>query len=189
LAALPKNANKLGALEPPWGFVVQKVLISPTQILLLRLKLLRHFNRQQAMQNLTSTERKLQESVATARKATVFIVDDEPMVGEVVSALLTMEGLNTRLFTSPLDALEAFEAAETKPELLITDFQMLPFDGMDLMLRCRQSHPNLRTILYSGNLEFDALQLHEAKVDAVLNKPFLPKELIQKVQALMPRQA
>jgi CheY-like chemotaxis protein len=139
------------------------------------------------MQNLVSTDRKTLESVPTARKATVFIVDDEPMVGEVVSALLTMEGLNTRLFTSPLDALEAFEAAETKPELLITDFMMQPFDGMHLMMRCRESHPNLRTILYSGNLEFDLLDAHETKADAVLAKPFLPKELIQKVQSLVPR--
>src|SRR6476659_5436717 len=122
------------------------------------------------MENLATTDRQPREAIATARSApaTVFIVDDEPMVGEVVSALLTMEGLNTRLFTSPLDALEAFEAAETKPELLITDFMMQPFDGMHLMERCRQAHPALRTILYSGNLEIDATQLHESKVDAVL---------------------
>jgi two-component system cell cycle sensor histidine kinase/response regulator CckA len=139
------------------------------------------------MQNLASTEQKPVTSVPTARKATVFIVDDEPMVGEVVSALLSMEGLNTRLFTSPLDALEAFEAAETKPELLITDFMMQPFDGMHLMVRCRESHPNLRTILYSGNLELDAMLIQQAKVDAVLSKPFLPRELIQKVHALVAR--
>ena len=137
------------------------------------------------MQNTASTESKQVERIATARKATVFIVDDEPMVGEVVSALLSMEGLNTRLFTSPLDALEAFEAAETKPELLITDFMMQPFDGMHLMVRCRESHPNLRTILYSGNLELDAMLIQQAKVDAVLSKPFLPRELIQKVHALV----
>ena len=139
------------------------------------------------MQNVASTESKQAHSVPTARKATVFIVDDEPMVGEVVSALLTMEGLNTRLFTSPLDALEAFEAAEAKPDLLITDFNMQPFDGMDLMVRCRQSHPHLRTILYSGNVDMDAVQMHNAQVDAILSKPFLPKELIQQVHALVAR--
>src|SRR3954470_19451545 len=139
------------------------------------------------MQNIASSETQRTESVATARKATVFIVDDEPMVGEVVSALLAMEGLNTRLFTSPLDALEAFESAEAKPDLLITDFMMQPFDGMDLMTRCRQSHPNLRTILYSGNFELESLQQHDVQPDPILNKPFLPKELIQKVHALVAR--
>ena len=122
------------------------------------------------MQNLASTQRKPVDSAAPmARKATVFIVDDEPMVGEVVSALLTMEGLNTRLFTSPLDALEAFEAAEEKPELLITDFLMQPFDGVQLMTRCLQTHPNLRTILYSGNSGADTEILHKTRADAYLS--------------------
>jgi DNA-binding NtrC family response regulator len=139
------------------------------------------------MNNLASTQQKPLESVAMVRKATVFIVDDEPMVGEVVSALLSLEGLNTRLFTSPLDALEAFEAAEPKPELLITDFAMQPFDGIQLMARCLQTHPALRTILYSGNTGLDTEIIHKTKADAYLNKPFLPKELIQKVHALVAR--
>lgn len=169
---------------------MHKVSISPTQNLLLRLIGLRELHHRQEMQNLASKELNRPESaptVATARKATVFIVDDEPMVGEVVSALLTMEGLNTRLFTSPLDALEAFEASVEKPDLLITDFLMQPFDGMNLLARCRQSHPTLRTILYSGNVDFEALHLHDVQPDTILNKPFLPKELIQKVQALVAR--
>ena len=140
------------------------------------------------MDNLVSTEHQHVQSAPTTRRATVFIVDDEPMVGEVVSALLSMEGLNTRLFTSPLDALEAFESAEEKPELLITDFLMQPFDGMHLMERCRQTHPTLRTILYSGNSDWNVNELHETKADAFLSKPFLPKELISKVQALVQMQ-
>ena len=162
------------------------MLISPTQILLLRLTRVRHFL-PGAMHNLASTERKTAESAPIARKATVFIVDDEPMVGEVVSALLTMEGLNTRLFTSPLDALEAFEAAAEKPELLITDFAMQPFDGVQLMARCLQAHPTLRTILYSGNSGLDTEIVHKTRADVYLSKPFLPKELISKVQALLAR--
>ena len=138
------------------------------------------------MQDLASKEQHVQ-SAPTVRKATVFIVDDEPMVGEVVSALLSMEGLNTRLFTSPLDALEAFEDAAEKPDLLITDFAMQPFDGIQLMARCLQTHPNLRTILYSGNTGMDTEFVHKTKADAYLNKPFLPKELIAKVQALVAR--
>ena len=38
-----------------------------------------------------------------------------------------------------------------------------------------------------GNTDFDAIQLHAAKADAILSKPFLPKELIQKVHSLVAR--
>jgi DNA-binding response OmpR family regulator len=122
-----------------------------------------------------------------SRAATIFIVDDEPMVGEVVSVVLGIEGFNTRLFTSPLDALEAFESAERKPDLLISDFAMQPFDGLDLIVRCRQIVPNLRTLLYSGNSDAHEIQQHGVRADDFLNKPFLPKELIQKVRALVQR--
>jgi DNA-binding NtrC family response regulator len=138
------------------------------------------------MENIVLRERfGLTDLPAKEGAATVFIVDDEPMVGEVVSVVLGMEGFKTRLFTCPADALEAFETAAVKPHLLITDLVMKPFDGLDLMVRCRQLHPNLRTILYSGNCDIEAIQRHETKADAFLSKPFLPKELIQQVQALV----
>jgi DNA-binding NtrC family response regulator len=120
-----------------------------------------------------------------ARRATVFVVDDEPMVGEVVVAVLGMEGYETRLFTSPVDAWEAFESAETKPDLLISDLVMAPFDGVELMGRCQALVPSLRTILYSGCKGFDAISPRGRLPDAFLNKPFLPKELLQTVEAAL----
>ncbi len=119
------------------------------------------------------------------RRAAVFIVDDEPMVGEVVSVVLAMEGYQTRFFTSPTDALEAFENAEPKPDLLITDYMMGPMDGMELIGRCRGFSNDLRTVLYSGNLGNEGVGELGAKPDAFLSKPFLPKELIQTVKDVL----
>lgn len=117
-----------------------------------------------------------------ARRTTVFVVDDEAMVAEVVSVVLSMEGFNTRVFTSPLDAWEAFQTAPEKPELLITDYLMEPFGGIDLIARCREILPSLRSILYSGNVGAEAIQRQQIKPDAFLQKPFLPKELLQTVR-------
>jgi DNA-binding NtrC family response regulator len=125
------------------------------------------------------------ETGVKARPRTVFVIDDEPMVGEVVSAVLGLEGYHARLFTSPVDALEAFESAEDKPDLMITDHVMTPFGGLDLIARCRVIVPKLRTILYSGSITDDAIARHETQPDAFLSKPFLPRELIQTVQALL----
>lgn len=120
-----------------------------------------------------------------ARQTTVFIVDDEPMVGEVVGVVLNMEGFNTRLFTSPTDALEALEAAAEKPDLLITDNLMQPLSGLDLIARCRTLIPSMRAILYCGAAIKEGSQSGEIKPDAFLSKPFLPRELIQTVQNVL----
>jgi CheY-like chemotaxis protein len=124
------------------------------------------------------------KEAAEERQTGVFIVDDEPMVGEVVGIVLGIEGYNTRLFTCPLDALDALETAEVKPELLITDFAMKPMTGVDLITRCRGLVPTLRTILYSGSLGENPTA-KVATADALLSKPFLPKELIQTVKAVL----
>lgn len=125
------------------------------------------------------------EEAAAGRQAGVFIVDDEPMVGEVVEIVLGIEGFKTRLFTCPLDALDAFETAEIKPELLITDYVMKPMSGTDLIERCRNLVPGLRTILYSGSLGEDEVKVRQGGVDALLSKPFLPKELIRTVKTVL----
>jgi two-component system response regulator MtrA len=113
----------------------------------------------------------------------VFVVDDEAMVAEVVSVVLAMEGFETRVFTSPVDAWEAFLSASEKPSVLITDYWMYPYDGLELIARCREAHPELRTVLYSGNVGSEAIQKMAMKPDAFLSKPFLPRELIQTVAA------
>jgi DNA-binding NtrC family response regulator len=118
-------------------------------------------------------------------KASVFIVDDEARVGEVVSMVLSLEGFKTRLFTSPKDALEALEATGEKPGLLITDYAMLPFNGIDLIEKCRRVTPGLRAILYSGNASDKDIAAYGTVPDAFLSKPFLPKQLIQTVQAVL----
>ncbi len=120
-----------------------------------------------------------------ARQNAVFIVDDEAMVGEVVSLVLGTEGFNTRLFTCPLDAIEALESASVKPDLLITDFVMQPLSGVDLIERCRSLVPGLRTILYSGCLGDEPSEEIRRSADALLSKPFLPKELIRTVKSVL----
>jgi DNA-binding response OmpR family regulator len=55
------------------------------------------------------------------------------------------------------------------------------------MARCLQTHPTLRTILYSGNSGLDTEIIHKTRADVYLSKPFLPRELISKVHALVAR--
>jgi CheY-like chemotaxis protein len=78
--------------------------------------------------------------------------------------------------------LDALEKATVKPELLITDFVMKAMSGIDLIERCKSLAPELRTILYSGSLREGESR---GRADAMLSKPFLPKELIQTVKAVL----
>jgi DNA-binding NtrC family response regulator len=108
----------------------------------------------------------------------IYVVDDEAMIGDVVQIILRMEGYTSKFFQNPEQAWEAFQQEDPKPALLLTDYVMAPLNGMQLIERCKQIHPELKTILYSGNAGEHVFQLYSVKPDAFLRKPFLPRTLL-----------
>jgi two-component system cell cycle sensor histidine kinase/response regulator CckA len=125
------------------------------------------------------------EPVAAKTTALVYVVDDEPMVGDVVQAILKMGGYETVLFQDPNAAFKAISAANPKPTLLLTDYQMPQMTGRELIHCCKKAHPALKTILYSGNVQEETVAFYPSRPDRFLRKPFTPKTLIDMVQAVM----
>jgi two-component system, cell cycle sensor histidine kinase and response regulator CckA len=116
----------------------------------------------------------------------VYVVDDEPMVGDVVQAILKMGGFESVFFAEPEAMLKALPAADPKPDLLITDYLMPRMNGCELIEQCRAAAPRLKTILYSGNAQEDAAGFYPAHPDRFLRKPFTPQVLIDLVRSLLP---
>jgi DNA-binding NtrC family response regulator len=119
----------------------------------------------------------------------IYVVDDEPMVGEVVEILLQMEGFQPRLFQDPAVALMDFLGANPRPTLLITDFVMGSMNGMELIDNCKQIQPDLKTILFSGNVGEKITASYSVKPDRFVSKPFQPKVLIEVIRSLLKENA
>jgi two-component system, cell cycle sensor histidine kinase and response regulator CckA len=127
-----------------------------------------------------------QSNPATAKKtALVYVVDDEPMVGDVVQAILKLGGYESVLFDDPKAAFQALSDANPKPTLLLTDFLMPQMTGRELIQHCKKVHPALKTILYSGNVQEETVAFYPARPDRFLRKPFTPKTLIDLVQSVL----
>src|SRR6266704_5398096 len=123
---------------------------------------------------------------ATATAAgVVYVVDDEPMVGDVVQAILKMGGYESVLFADPNAAFQALSEANPKPTLLLTDFQMPQMTGRELIQHCKKVHPALKTILYSGNVQEETVAFYPSRPDRFLRKPFTPKTLIDLVESVL----
>ncbi len=117
----------------------------------------------------------------------IYVVDDEPLVGQVVDICLRTAGYQTRLFHDPIEAVHAFEAALRKPDLLLADFQMPGMNGMEVIFRCKTCFPELKTISISGTLHVDELETFPIKPDIFIHKPFFPRELLEPVKTLLAR--
>ena len=129
---------------------------------------------------------KTENNPATGKKtALVYVVDDEPLVGDVVQAILKMGGFESVLFADPKIAFQALSEANPKPTLLLTDFQMPQMTGRELIQHCKKAHPELKTILYSGNVQEETVAFYPSRPDRFLRKPFTPKTLIDLVQSVL----
>lgn len=115
----------------------------------------------------------------------VFVVDDAPLIGEVVEAFLRMEGYPVRFYENPEVAWKAFQEASPRPKMLITDYAMQPFHGIELIDRCLKVEPGLKTILISGNVTENIVQQFAVKPDYFIPKPFQSKELLSAVASLL----
>jgi two-component system, cell cycle sensor histidine kinase and response regulator CckA len=115
----------------------------------------------------------------------IYLVDDEPMLLELGSVILEPLGYTVETFTSPETALSTFEAAESKPALIITDYAMHKMTGLELAAACRRTRPEQQFLLVSGTVGPDVCRGAEIKPDRFLGKPYQSKELIDAVAAIL----
>ena len=120
----------------------------------------------------------------TAAGQLIYVVDDNQMVGELVETILQTRDYQTKGFENPRVALAAFLDEPVKPPILITDFVMDELNGMELIQKCIEAVPNLRTILYSGNVGQECMRGYPVAPDHFLAKPFSPSRLLELVDEL-----
>jgi DNA-binding NtrC family response regulator len=113
----------------------------------------------------------------------VFVVDDEPIIAKTLAMILTNAGFEAIAFDDPLKALEAANSAA--PNLLITDVVMPQMSGIELAIHFRQSYPECKVLLFSGQAS-TADMLEEAHSKGhdfdILAKPIHPADLLAKLK-------
>ncbi|MCI9596691.1 MAG: response regulator transcription factor [Firmicutes bacterium] len=116
----------------------------------------------------------------------ILLVDDEPELLDMVVSILRDDGFgNIRTAGSVKEALEA--AAEFGPELAILDVMLPDGDGFTLMkqLKATADYPIL--FLTARGEDEDKFQGFGLGADDYMVKPFLPKELIFRIRAILRR--
>lgn len=115
----------------------------------------------------------------------VLIVDDEPVIADTLAAILTHHGFAA---LSAYDAEHALELAKTiPPELLISDVLMPGMSGIDLAIAIKQSIPDCKVLLFSGQaatVDLLASARRSGHDFTVLVKPVHPTELLAHVKKL-----
>lgn len=116
---------------------------------------------------------------------TVYVVDDEQMLLDLAEMILEPAGFHVCLFRDPQEALAEYKAAESPPDVLVTDYAMGRMNGMDLIRECKQIHPEQRTILLSGTVDEGVYAQSDIQPDQFLAKPYQINKLVETIQKLL----
>ncbi|HEY9187268.1 MAG TPA: response regulator [Ignavibacteria bacterium] len=117
-------------------------------------------------------------------KPSILIVDDEPLILDVVQEMLSIEGFNIILANSAEEALELLDGG-VKPNLIISDINMPGMNGFDFFEEV-QKRPQLNVLpfIFLSALYDQPIVAHgkELGVDDYLMKPFTREELLATIK-------
>lgn len=117
---------------------------------------------------------------------TILIADDEPLLTEMLEHRLRAKGLAVVIAHDGREAIEKF--AEIRPSAVVLDAMMPVHDGMEVLRRIRQAHDNgdVPVIMLSARRnEEDIVRALEAGANDYIVKPFLPEELMVRLQRFL----
>lgn len=121
-------------------------------------------------------------------KETILVCDDDEDVRGVMRETLVAAGYQVIVADSPAHALLLEDANEEVLHMLVTDLVMPQITGAELAETLRERRPGLRVLFVSG-YPAEVVENHTSldEDDALLPKPFAPKDLLEQVRELLDR--
>lgn len=118
----------------------------------------------------------------------VVVVEDEEAIAEVLAWNLEQAGFRVDLYHRGDEALEALRAAP--PDLLLLDLMLPGLDGLEITRQLRRHEETARlpiVMLTARGEELDRIVGLELGADDYIPKPFSPREVVLRVQAVLRR--
>ena len=115
----------------------------------------------------------------------ILVVDDEPRIRSIVKKYAEFEGYKV---TEAADGMEAVHFCRTTDfDIIIMDIMMPELDGFSACREIRKTSATPIIMLSARGEEYDKINGFELGIDDYVVKPFSPKELMLRIEAVMKR--
>ncbi len=123
---------------------------------------------------------------AVTMVASVLVVEDDPTVTSVLVAYLRKAGFEPAVAADGPSALQ--EWTQRRPDVVVLDVMLPGMSGLDVLRRRREADDHAAVVVLSARgEEEDRLLGLELGADDYVTKPFSPREVVGRVQALLRR--
>ena len=120
------------------------------------------------------------------QRHTILVVEDEASIQRVVRTYLESAGYQVLSSEDGPDALRL--AQSHRPDLVVLDLNLPGMDGMEVAARLREQSDVYILMLTARTEEVDRVAGLKIGADDYLTKPFSPRELVARVEAILRRQ-
>lgn len=119
---------------------------------------------------------------------TILVVDDESRMRKLIKDFLIQKNYNILEAEDGEKALKVYNENKNKINLILLDVMMPKLDGWSVLRQIRQENKNLPIVMLTARAEEqDELFGFELGVDEYITKPFSPKILVARVEAILKR--
>jgi len=116
----------------------------------------------------------------------IYVVDDNQLLGQVTAQIIETCGFRARYFVDGLIAREAIIADSPKPGVVVTDYDLGPIVGFEIIETARREIPGVKCLLVSGTVKPEVIERHPTQPEKFIPKPFKADELLAAVKELAP---
>ncbi len=108
---------------------------------------------------------------------TILVIDDEKSILQTVEGILTDEGFEVHCELSAVTALEKID--EMMPDLVILDIWMPDMNGIDALVKFKETYPYIQVIMMSGHADVEtAVKATKLGAYNFIEKPLSMEELL-----------
>ena len=112
----------------------------------------------------------------------VLMIDDEPMVRDVVSEMICDLGFKIKICADGVEGIAYYRQYSNNIDIVILDLMMPNMGGYDCLKELRKINPSVRVIVASGYAgKEDVKKFFESGITTFLKKPFTRKDLSEAV--------
>lgn len=117
----------------------------------------------------------------------VVIIDDEPIIVEGISRLISWEQFNCRLISTANDGIEGAQIIrENCPDIIFTDIAMPDMDGLTMIAGLKSEFPDMEISILTGFRKFEyAQKALNLGVTRFLLKPSCMDEIVEAIDTMV----
>lgn len=119
------------------------------------------------------------------RRSRVLVVDDEPGIRKTIRAYLEADGFEVTTLSEGDQVVSTVDSFN--PDVVVLDVMLPGIDGIEVLRQLRQTTSVFVMMLSARTEETDRLVGLKMGADDYVTKPFSPREVVARVQALLRR--